>query len=84
MAAREGTVTLEFNAELVERARAVLGLATESDSTVVERVLNAYLVGRLLNVTQARAGLSDQEAERLGVRGVGCRAPRARCAVIGR
>ena len=56
---------MELDAEMVERARAELGLDSESDTAVVERALDAYLMGRLLDVTQARAGLSEQEAERL-------------------
>jgi putative PIN family toxin of toxin-antitoxin system len=65
MANRGDKVTVELDAEMVERARAELGLDSESDTAVVERALNAYLMGRLLDVTQARAGLSEQEAERL-------------------
>jgi hypothetical protein len=65
MAAREGKVTVQVDAEMVERARAKLGLGGGSDAAVVERALNAYLLGRLLDVTQARAGLSEDEASRL-------------------
>jgi hypothetical protein len=65
MAAREDKVTVKLDAEMVERARAELGLDSESDTAVVERALNAYLLGRLLDVTQTRAGLSEHEAETL-------------------
>jgi hypothetical protein len=65
MAAREDQVTVTLDAELVERARGELGLVGESDRAVVERVLNAYLMGRQLHTTQGRAGLSEQEAETL-------------------
>ena len=65
MAARGDKVTVELDAEMVERARAELGLGSESDTAVVERALNAYLMGRLLDVTQARAGLPEQDAEKL-------------------
>jgi hypothetical protein len=44
-----------------------LGGGDESDAAVVERALNAYLLGRLLDVTQAKSELSEQEAERLAV-----------------
>lgn len=36
-----------------------------SDATVVERALNAYLPGRLLDTTQAAAGLAEHDVERL-------------------
>jgi hypothetical protein len=65
MAAGEDKVAVTLDAELVERARTELGLAGESDRAVVERVLNAYLIGRQLDATQGRAGLSEQEAEQL-------------------
>lgn len=65
MAAREDKVTVQVDAEMVERARAELGLGGGSDAAVVERALNAYLLGRLLDVTQVRAGLSEEEASRL-------------------
>ena len=65
MAAREDKVTVQVDAEMVERARAELGLGGGSDAAVVERALNAYLLGRLLDVTQARAGLSEDEASSL-------------------
>jgi hypothetical protein len=65
MAAGEDNVTVALDAGLVERARTELGLVGESDRVVVERVLNAYLLGRQLDATQGRVGLSDQEAERL-------------------
>lgn len=50
---------------MVDRARSELGLDAASDTAVVERALNAYLLGRLLDLTQARAGLSEDEANRL-------------------
>jgi hypothetical protein len=65
MAPGEDNVTVTLDAELVERARTELGLVGESDRAVVERVLNACLLGRQLAATQGRGGLSEQEAERL-------------------
>jgi hypothetical protein len=47
------------------RARDQLHLDRASDATVVERALNAYLLGRLLNVTRETAGLAGQGAERI-------------------
>src|SRR4051794_3931188 len=46
MAAGEDNVTVVLDAELVERARTELGFVSESDRAVVERVLDAYLLGR--------------------------------------
>jgi hypothetical protein len=65
MAAGEDNVTVTLDAELVERARTELGLDSASDRAVVERALNAYLIGRRLYATQGRAGLSEREAEKL-------------------
>lgn len=50
---------------MVERIRAELAAEGESDAAVVERALNAYLLGRLLERTQAAAGLSEEDAERV-------------------
>ena len=44
--------------------RAQLGLDRASDATVVERALNAYLLGQLLDATQSSAGLTEHDAER--------------------
>jgi hypothetical protein len=65
MAARGKKVNVELDAQIVERTRTELGAGTESDAAVVERALNAYLLGRLLDATQERAGLSEEDAERL-------------------
>lgn len=65
MAAGEDKVTVRLDAEMVERARAELGLDSGSDTAVVERALNAYLLGRLLDATQARSDLSEEDAARL-------------------
>jgi hypothetical protein len=63
--ARNEKVSVELDAEIVERTRSALGAAVESDAAVVERALNAYLLGRLLDAAQDRAGLSETEAQRL-------------------
>lgn len=65
MAARGKKVNVELDAQIVERTRTELGAGTESDAAVVERAPNAYLLGRLLDATQERAGLSEEDAERL-------------------
>lgn len=65
MAVRDDKISVEIDAEMIERARTELGLENESDTAVVERALNAYLLGRLLDAVQSRTGLSEQEADRL-------------------
>jgi hypothetical protein len=65
MAARDEKISVQVDAELVARARVQLRLDCESDATVVERALNAYLLGRLLDATQETAGLTEQDAERV-------------------
>ncbi len=65
MAAPRDKVTVDLDAEIVERTRTELGARSGSDASVVERALNAYLLGRLLEVTQAKAGLSEADGERL-------------------
>lgn len=65
MAARADKVIVDLDAEIVAKARDELGAGEESDAAVVERALNAYLLGRLLDATQVKAGLSEDEAQRL-------------------
>jgi hypothetical protein len=62
MAAEPDKVTVELDAQIVERTRSELGAGTQSDAAIVERALNAYQLGRLLDTTQAKSGLSDDEA----------------------
>ena len=65
MAARRDKVAVELDAQIIERTRAELGADEQSDAAVVERALNAYLLGRLIDTTQAKAGLSEEQAELL-------------------
>ena len=65
MDGRRDKIAVELDAQIVERTRAELGAGAESDAAVVERALNAYLLGRVLDTTQAAAGLTDEQAERL-------------------
>lgn len=65
MASPGEKVTVDLDAEMVERARSAVRGESESDAAVVERALNAYLLGRVLATTQARSNLSEEEAERL-------------------
>ena len=65
MATRGNKVMVTLDAELVRRAREEVARESDSDGAVVERVLDAYLMGRVLDATQRQSGLSEQEAERL-------------------
>jgi hypothetical protein len=65
MAESRQTVRVDLDADMVARARAELGIADASDTAVVERALNAYLLGRLLDDVQSDAALSEEEATRL-------------------
>ena len=65
MATGAEKITVQLDAEMVARARAELGLDRESDEAVVERALNAYLLGRLVDWSQSRSGLSEEAADRL-------------------
>jgi hypothetical protein len=65
MAAKGDKVTVALDAEIVARMRAELGAGDASDAAVIERALNAYLLGRLMDSTQARSRLDADEAERL-------------------
>jgi hypothetical protein len=42
-----------------------VGAGAESDGAVVERALNAYLLGRVMDTAQAQSNLSEKDAERL-------------------
>ena len=65
MASRSEKVNVDLDAEIVERTRSAVGASDESDAAVVERALNAYLLSRVLDITQARSNLSEEEAERM-------------------
>jgi hypothetical protein len=65
MVARRDKVAVDLDAEIVERTRTDLGVGSGSDASIVERALNAYLLGRLLDVAQAKAALSEADDERL-------------------
>lgn len=65
MAPARQKVTVQLDAEMIEQARAELGLSAATDAAVVERALNAYLLGRLVDSIQAKSGLSEEEANRL-------------------
>jgi hypothetical protein len=60
-------VTVSLDAEMIAQARAQLGepVASLPDGAVVERAVNAYLLRRMVDATQAASGLSEDEAERI-------------------
>lgn len=63
----EKKITVALDAEIVARTRDAVGDADLPDAVVIERALNAYLLGRLLDATQASSGLTADEADRLAV-----------------
>lgn len=67
MASTGKKVNVDLDAEIVARTRDELGARDERDAAVVERALNAYLLGRLLDATQGKAGLTDADADKLAV-----------------
>ncbi len=67
MAASTDKVTVSLDASIIEQAREQLGepAAGLADGAVIERAVNAYLLRRIVDATQAAAGLSEEEAERV-------------------
>jgi hypothetical protein len=60
-------ITVSLDADIVARTRDAVGGGEVPDDVVVERALNAYLLGRLLDKVQARSDLSPEEADRIAV-----------------
>jgi hypothetical protein len=58
-------VRVDLDADMMARARAELGIADASDTAVVERALNAYLLERLPDDVQGDSALSEEGATRL-------------------
>jgi hypothetical protein len=67
MATARRTVHVELDEGLVSRARAEARDATRSDDKIIEDALSRYLLERLLDKTQQRADLSEEQATRLAV-----------------
>ena len=67
MATARRTVHVELDERLVSRARAQARDATQSDDEIIEDALSGYLLERLLDKTQQRADLSEEQATRLAV-----------------
>ena len=60
-------VTVSIDADMIAQAREGLGepAAGLPDGAVVERAVNAYLLRRLVDATQAASDLTAEEAERI-------------------
>jgi Arc/MetJ family transcription regulator len=60
-------VTVSLDAAMIAQAREQLGApaAGLADGAVIERAVNAYLLRRMVDATQAASGLSESDAERI-------------------
>jgi hypothetical protein len=67
MATARRTVHVELDERLVSRARAEARDANRPDDEIIEDALSRYLLERLLDKTQRRANLTEEEATRLAV-----------------
>jgi hypothetical protein len=67
MATARRTVRVELDEKLVSRARAEARDASRPDDEIIEEALSRYLLERLLDKTQQRSDLSEDEAMRLAV-----------------
>jgi hypothetical protein len=65
MASESDKVTVALDPRIVADVRRVVHPSVESDVAAVERALNAYLLGRLVDTTQARSDLAAVDAERI-------------------
>jgi hypothetical protein len=67
MATARRTVHVELDERLVSRARAEARDASRPADEIIEDALSRYLLERLLDKTQRRSNLSEEEATRLAV-----------------
>jgi len=67
MATARRTVRVELDESLVSRARAQARDDSRPDAEIIEDALSRYLLERLLDKTQQRSNLSEEEATRLAV-----------------
>lgn len=65
VASYDDKITVVLDATVVADVRRVVGAAVETDAAAVERALDAYLLGRLMDTTQARSDTATGEAERI-------------------
>ena len=65
--ASEKKITVALDASMVAQAREQIGERGDDleDAAVVERALNAFLLRRAIEKTQAAAGLDEATAERM-------------------
>jgi hypothetical protein len=67
MATARRTVQVNLDEKLVSRARAEARDANRPDDEIIEEALSGYLLERLLDKTQRRADLSEEDATRLAI-----------------
>ncbi|TML98477.1 MAG: hypothetical protein E6G10_22840 [Actinobacteria bacterium] len=67
MATARRTVRVELDERLVSRARAQARDDSRPDDEIIEDALSRYLLERLLDNTQQRSNLGEEEATRLAV-----------------
>lgn len=62
-------IIVSLDASIVEQAREQLGECAVglADGALIERAVNAYLLRRMVDTTQAAAGLSEADAERVAL-----------------
>jgi len=62
-------ITVSLDASIVEQAREQLGEPAVglADGALIERAVNAYLLRRMVDTTQAAAGLNEEDAERIAL-----------------
>lgn len=62
-------VTVSLDASIVEQAREQLGEPAVglADGALIERAVNAYLLRRMVDTTQAAAGLNEEDAQRIAL-----------------
>lgn len=65
MASEVDKVSVALDATIVADVRRVVDPSVESDAAALERALNAYLLGRLVDTTQARSDLAAEDAEHI-------------------
>ena len=65
MASESDKVTVALDATIVADVRRVVDPSVESDAAAVERALNAYMLGRLVDTTQACSDLAAADAEHM-------------------
>ena len=67
MATARRTARVELDERLVSRARAQARDDSRPDDEIIEDALSRYLLERLLDKTQQRSNLGEEEATRLAV-----------------